>query len=421
MASPGTHIKFTAVIMLALLAVSIMAQSGNRPHANASGGVQVGVIARRDDNRSSPITSKDVAIFDNGAEQSIRNFTPDPSPARIVLLVDNSLSIRADVEKLEQAAREFAYEIFEGDKLLIVGYDEQAEIVSDWTDDAKAIEASLKLFRKKGQPHLFDAIRAVVEEALRPLPSQKRIIIVISDGLDRGSKATFEQTLAELQAENIMVYAVQAVDRTRGAIRRDVPKPKVVIDKLAEGTGGQIFSIDEPQLAAKAICDELRKNRYTLLCSFKRAFRHAAGIAGRGKPGNHRESEVNAAAKLAFLARVQIKKPRHYQQDQQFHEDEEPENERAIFEERVRISYVGSNDQATEDPYYLPFSIPPRHYFSFNNPDSQCITFNAYCLLSLPGTFIPIGRLFAPAICAESIAASPWITTRPLPCLKASA
>jgi Ca-activated chloride channel homolog len=253
-----------ALLMVGLLSASILAQSGNRPHANASGGVMVGVVARREDNKTKPITSKEVAVYDNGIEQSIRNFTPDPSPARIVLLVDNSLSIRADVEKLEQAAREFAYEIYEGDKLLIVGYDEQAEIVSDWTDDAKSMESSLKLFRKKGQPHLFDAIRAVVVEALRPLQGQKRIIVVISDGLDRGSKATFEQTLAELQAENIMVYAVQAVDRTRGAIRRDVPKPKVVIDKLAEGTGGQIFSIEEASVAAKAICDELRQNRYVL-------------------------------------------------------------------------------------------------------------------------------------------------------------
>ncbi len=255
---------FTAVLAILLVVATIAGQSGNRPHANATGGVMVGVVAKREDNRNVPITSKEVSVYDNGIEQSIRNFTPDPSPARIVLLVDNSLSIRADVEKLEQAAREFAYEIYEGDKLLIVGYDEQAEIVSDWTDDAKAIEASLKLFRKKGQPHLFDAIRAVVTEALRPVQGQKRIIVVISDGLDRGSKATFEQTLAELQAENIMVYAVQAIDRTRGAIRRDVPKPKVVIDKLAEGTGGQIFSIDEPQVAAKAICDELRQYRYVL-------------------------------------------------------------------------------------------------------------------------------------------------------------
>ena len=253
-----------ALLVTGVLAVSIAGQSGYRPHANASGGVMVGIVARRDDNKPAPITSKELSIYDNGVEQAIRNFTPDPSPARIVLLVDNSLTIRADVDKLEQAAREFAYEIYEGDKLLIVGYDEHAEIVSDWTDNAKSIESSLKLFRKKGQPYLFDAIRAVLAEALRPMQNSKRIIVVISDGLDRGSKATFEQTIAELQQENIMVYAVQAVDRTRGAIRRDVPKPKVVIDKLAEGTGGQIFSIDEPQVAAKAICDELRQNRYVL-------------------------------------------------------------------------------------------------------------------------------------------------------------
>jgi Ca-activated chloride channel family protein len=261
-----TSIKtgLAAILAALLLAASIVAQSGYKPNANAANGVLVGVVARREDQRTTPVTSKEVSVYDNGVEQSIRNFTPDPSPARIVLLVDNSLSIRADVEKLEQAAREFAYEIYEGDKLLIVGYDEQAEIVSDWTDDAKSIEKSLKLFRKKGQPHLFDAIQAVVEGAMRPLQGQKRIIVVISDGLDRGSKATFEDTLAELQSENIMVYAVQAVDRTRGAIRRDVPKPRVVIDKLAEGTGGQIFSIDEPQVAAKAICDELRQNRYVL-------------------------------------------------------------------------------------------------------------------------------------------------------------
>src|SRR5678816_1818157 len=252
------------LLVIGLVSLSILAQSGVRPNASAAGGVMVNVVARRENKQGNPITSKELSVYDNGIEQSIRNFTPDPSPARIVLLVDNSLSIRADVDKLEQAAREFAYEIFEGDKLLIVGYDEQAEIVADWTDNAKSIESSLKLFRKKGQPFLFDAIRAVIAEALQPLQTQKRAIVVISDGLDRGSKATFEQTLAQLQQENIMVYAIQAVDRTRGAIRRDVPKPRVVIDKLAEGTGGQIFSIDHPSEAAKAICDELRRNRYVL-------------------------------------------------------------------------------------------------------------------------------------------------------------
>jgi Ca-activated chloride channel family protein len=250
-------------LLLGICAVA-MGQAGRRPSTTSDAGVLVNVVAKRADSSQKSITARQLAIYDNGIEQTIRNLTPDPSPARIVLLVDNSLTLRAEIEKLEQAAREFAYEIYEGDKLLIVGYDEQAEIVADWTDDAKSIEASLKLFRKKGQPHLFDAATAVIDQALRATPGQKRVIVVISDGLDRGSKTTFDKILAELQKLDITVYAVQAQDRTRGAIRRDVPKPKQVIDKLVEGTGGAIFSIEEPAVAAKAICDELRKNRYVL-------------------------------------------------------------------------------------------------------------------------------------------------------------
>ncbi|HEY7785260.1 MAG TPA: VWA domain-containing protein [Pyrinomonadaceae bacterium] len=251
------------VLVLACFSM-LMGQAGRRPTTTGTGGVLVNLVAKYENDSQRQITAKQIAVYDNGVEQNIKNLTPDPSPAKIVLLVDNSLTLRADIEKLEQAAREFAYEIFDGDKMLIVGYDEEAEIVADWTDDAKAIEASLKSFRKKGQPHLFDAISVVVDQALRPFAGQKRVIVAISDGLDKGSKTTFEKVLAELQSMDITVYAIQAPDRTRGAIRRDVPKPKVVVEKIVEATGGMTFSIDEPTEAAKAICDELRKHRYVL-------------------------------------------------------------------------------------------------------------------------------------------------------------
>ena len=174
---------------------ALFAQAGRRAHPTSEAASALNVVAVRTDGASSPITSKDISLFDNGVEQTIRNFSPDLSPARIVLLVDNSLTLRADVEKLEAAAQEFAYEIFDGDKLLIVGYDNSAEIVADWTDDAKKIETELKLFRKKGDPHLFDAIIAVTNDALQPLSAQKRAIVVISDGLDRGSETKFNQAM----------------------------------------------------------------------------------------------------------------------------------------------------------------------------------------------------------------------------------
>ena len=263
----ASYKKILTFSLLLTLPCLALGQAGRRQHpTDEEGGISLNVVATRADNMSGPITSKQLALYDGGIEQTIKNFSPDPSPARIVLLVDNSLTIRADVEKLEVAAREFAYEIYEGDKLLIVGYDEQAEIVADWTDDAKQIEKSLTSFRKKGEPHLFDALEAVAQEALLPLRAlnQKRVIIVISDGLDRGSKTKFDRIMSELQGQDITVYAVQAPDRTGGALRRDQPKPVQVIAKLVEGTGGRVFPINEPQAAAKAICDELRKNRYVL-------------------------------------------------------------------------------------------------------------------------------------------------------------
>lgn len=257
---------FVAVFLLLITLGLALGQAGRRGRPSNEESLTLNVVAASEKDSNARVTANQLALYDSGIEQSIKSFSPDPSPASIVLLVDNSLTIRADVEKLEAAAREFAYEIFEGDKLLIVGYDEQAEIVADWTDDAKQIETSLKGFRKKGDPRLFDALKAVADEALLPLKAsnRKRVVVIISDGLDRGSKSRFENILAELQSQDITVYAIQAPDRTGGAIRRDQPKPVQVVEKLVEGTGGRVFPINEPTEAAKAICDELRKHRYVL-------------------------------------------------------------------------------------------------------------------------------------------------------------
>jgi VWFA-related protein len=242
-------------------------QAGRRPTNSRDRATLVNVVAVREDGSNAPISSKELALYDDGIEQSIQNLTPDTGPARIVLLFDNSLSLRTDVPKLASVAREFAYEIYEGDQLLIAGFDERAEQLSaDWTDKTKDVEEAVALLRKKGNPHLFDAINDVIEVALRPLTgsNRKRVIVLVGDGLDRGSNTKFRDLLHELQKSDITVYALQIPDRTGGAYRRDRPKPTQVVQQLVEGTGGRILPLDTPSESAKAICDELRKNRYLL-------------------------------------------------------------------------------------------------------------------------------------------------------------
>jgi len=262
-------VKRLGQISLTFLLFTTFLNAQSRNNAKAAGsleGTVISVTARRTNGAADPIKPENIALYENGIEQKINNFSYDPSPAKIVLLVDNSQTVRAETEKLKQVALEFAYEIFEGDQLFVVAYDEKPEIIQEWTDDAKKMEASFNTFRKQGNPYLFDALSATVTEVIAPLMpgTRKTAVILISDGLDRGSKTTFDKALADLQNQNIVVYSLQIPDRTGGAYRRNQPKAYEVIKQLTEGTGGKVFSIDEAQTAAKFICDELRKSRYLL-------------------------------------------------------------------------------------------------------------------------------------------------------------
>ena len=262
----GCRTVFFTVISTLILAPFVTAQSHRNVRGIDTDGTILTVTASRDDKKAGPIRIENLFLYENGFQQKIKNFSVDPSPSKIVILVDNSQTLPTSVEKLKDAVMEFAYEIFEGDQLFVIAYDEKAEIIQEWTDDAKKMEASLRTFHKKGNPNLFDAIDDSVKQILLPLMpgTRKTAIVVIGDGLDRGSKMPFDKVLNELLNENVTVYSLQIPDRTGGAYRRDQPKASAVMTQLAEETGGKVCPFEEAQTAAKSICDEMRKNRYLL-------------------------------------------------------------------------------------------------------------------------------------------------------------
>jgi VWFA-related protein len=275
--------------MAALLAccVSIfeiaLAQSGRTTIASRRS-VVIPVIATRLDDPNKPkkllsgnlsddttqlIGKSELEFYDGGVVQKIENFAPDQTPARIVVLMDNSATLQVDIEKLATVPAAFAPEIYEGDKVMVIGYDLKPEIITEFTDEPKDLQGTKELLRKSDSPHLFDALNVVMEDVLRPAVGySKRVIVIVGDGLDRGSSIKFDQIMATLQDENVTVYAIQARDRTRGALRKDAPKAADAIEQLTSGTGGKAYPIDSDiKSAVKEICDELRNNRYQLTYS----------------------------------------------------------------------------------------------------------------------------------------------------------
>ena len=285
--SPSPHHSVTPsvfIIFLWLLLFTLagLAQSGRNPVSNRRTTV-LHVLAQRteDPNKPKPLLTGSgnqneeqdkivqrsaLELFDGGVQQKIEAFSPDPTPARIVVLMDNSLTLQADVSKLASVPAAFAPEIYEGDKVMVIGYDLKPEIITDFTDVPKDLQNTKELLRKTDQPKLFDALNVVMEDVLRPeVGFSKRVIVIVGDGLDRDSKIKFDEILAKLQNENVTVYAIQVRDRTRGALRKDAPKAGEALKLLTDGTGGRIFKVEnDVKQSVKEICDELRNDRYQL-------------------------------------------------------------------------------------------------------------------------------------------------------------
>ena len=216
--------------------------------------------------KDTKVTKDLVDLYDGGIAQEIETFAPVEVGSRIVLLVDNTMNLKADGAALQKAALALANELFEDDQMMVVGYNESAVILEDLTPDLKKLQEATTRFERKGFPKLFDALVAVADALAHQAKTgiEKRAIILISDGYDSESQSKFDQALYALQDENIVLYALQAPDRTHGALLRDKPKPPAVLAFLTVGTGGAILPLEKASEAAKTIAEDLRNNWYRL-------------------------------------------------------------------------------------------------------------------------------------------------------------
>lgn len=264
-------LTLTAFSLLAALPPAAAQSGRGGSGSERSATLNVIVHAQGGSDALRQLTTERLMLFDGGIPQQIEYFRLDPTGAKVVLLVDSSKTLRADKPLLQKVAKAFIGELYEDDQMMVIGFNEQAEILADFSGDLKTLQNSVNNFRNDGFPKLYDALAATVEDAFRKqLGVNKRAVVLLSDGYDRDSQTKYESILATLLNENIVIYAFQAPDRTFGAIRaRDTgPKPADAITGLVESTGGLLFKLDNNEEAikanAKTIVAELRDRWFTL-------------------------------------------------------------------------------------------------------------------------------------------------------------
>ncbi|MGH9968332.1 MAG: VWA domain-containing protein [Pyrinomonadaceae bacterium] len=152
---------------------------------------------------------EDFELWVDGELRSISDMTRSETPVRLAMLFDNSGSIDSAREFEKQAAMHFFRKVMRpSDEAAIYSVESDSYLAQPLTNDIQRLEQTIANFGKpEGSTSLFDAI---VDAAgyLRPYPG-RRVIVIVSDGVETTSRADFETTIQRVLADDCQIFVVQ--------------------------------------------------------------------------------------------------------------------------------------------------------------------------------------------------------------------
>jgi VWFA-related protein len=272
----------------------------------------VNILASVRDKRGGLIANleaKDFSVFEDGKQQSIKYFTRETDlPLTIGLLVDVSGSQRNLIDVERRAATQFFSQVLrKKDEAFLIMFGEESELLQDYTNSVRLLTEGLSQLHVTsgvgglgpgpvptvGQPRgtvLYDAIYLAAAEKLRTEVGRK-VIVVITDGVDEGSKLELKAALEAAQKADAVIYSVEYSDPSAyGGWGFGMGNTgDSALHNLSDPTGGRVYKVgrNNPLDAVfKELSDEMRSQ-------------YAIGYTPSNdvKDGSYRKLEVRMANK----------------------------------------------------------------------------------------------------------------------------
>jgi Ca-activated chloride channel family protein len=194
------------------------------------------------DHKGFAITGLKLADFElwiDGQLKPISDMTRSETPVRLVMLFDNSGSVDFARDFEKHAAKHFFRRVLRAsDEAAIYSVETETYLAQPLTSDLRRLEQTIEAFGKpEGATSLFDAI---IDAAayLRPY-SGRRILVIVSDGIDNTSRTDFETTIHRVLADDCQVFIVQT-GLYEGANLRALAAERRM-EQLAAQTGGAAY------------------------------------------------------------------------------------------------------------------------------------------------------------------------------------
>ncbi|MEP6944423.1 MAG: VWA domain-containing protein [Acidobacteriota bacterium] len=229
------------------------------------------------DRNSRPINDiqqKDFKIYEDGVQQTIDFFSKSEVPTTYSIVVDNSGSMRPQLEKVIEAGKILVNTNKPEDKTSIIRFvgKEKISIEQDLTTNKSDLTDALDdLYIEGGQTAIIDAVYLATENLEADAKSKvsddrgRRAIVLVTDGEDRDSYYNIKQLMDLLRESDVQIYVVGLVSdlSSEGGLITKSPqgKAKAFLEQLASETGGKAYfpkGVDELPQIGRDIASELR-------------------------------------------------------------------------------------------------------------------------------------------------------------------
>ncbi len=210
------------------------------------------------------LTRQQFVLLDENESRPIENFILDRTSLHVLLLLDVSASLRGELEEIRETAYQFAQSFDPEDQMAVVSFSHGLKLLQDWTRDRSSLRRSLEDLERGHRTALYDALEFGALDTMARVHG-KKVIILLTDGLDNQSLSRFETVLDILLESDISLYIVSRTrlvrtrveesgrvdflnQVTKNVLREEknfvaayFQEKEASLSHLAEVTGGRIF------------------------------------------------------------------------------------------------------------------------------------------------------------------------------------
>lgn len=200
------------------------------------------------------IEQKDFSVTEDGHPETITFFAAIAVPFDLVLLIDLSGSTSDKRDLIRLTTQRFIEAARPADRLAIVTFSTNPEVVSPLTADHAQLLASIKrIDATTGDSNVWDAVKFALDQVVEPKSlDRRRAVVLMSDGVDntlgyygKGSKISFSDLLETVRHTDVMmipIYLDTEFDRRGyGSSKLIYENARKTMALLADESGGLYY------------------------------------------------------------------------------------------------------------------------------------------------------------------------------------